>query len=80
MSKVNVFERFVDALDRRSAQLTTFDSKFDYKAGFMQSMVEQMANDSADARAKLIMATRMLEEWADEQDVRDQKRAVDIAM
>lgn len=79
MTKVNVFERFIDALDRRSAQLTTFDGAFDYKAGFMQSMVEQMANDSAEARAKLIMATRMLEEWANEQDVRDQKRAVDIA-
>ena len=79
MSEVKVFERFLDALDRRSAQLTTFDGAFDYKAGFMQSMVEQMANDSADARAKLLMATRLLEQWANEQDVRDQKSKVDTA-
>ena len=79
LAKVEVFERFLDALDRRSSQLTTFDGSYDYKAGFMQSMVEQMANDSADARAKLLMATRLLEQWANEQDVRDQKSKVDTA-
>lgn len=71
MAKVEVFERFLDALDRRSSQLTA--TGYDYKAGFMQSMVEQMANDSADARAKLLMATRLLEEWANEQESRDRR-------
>lgn len=68
MATVKVFERFIDALDRRSAQLSTFDGAFDYKAGFMQSMLEQLANDSADARAKLVMATRLLEQWSNEHD------------
>ena len=68
MATVKVFERYIDALDRRSAQLSTFDGAFDYKAGFMQSMLEQLANDSADARAKLVMATRLLEQWSNEHD------------
>ena len=79
MAKVEVFERFIDALDRRSNQLTTFDGMYDYKAGFMQSMLEFLSRDSADARAKLITATKLLEQWADEQDVRNQKYKVDTA-
>ena len=73
MSKVEVFERFIDALDRRSSQLTTFDGKFDYKAGFMHSMLEQISKDSPEARAKLMMATRLLEEWGSDQEDRDRK-------
>ena len=75
MSQVEVFERFIDALDRRSSQLTTFDGKFDYKAGFMYSMLEQISKDSPEARAKLMMATRLLEEWGSDQEARDRKWA-----
>ena len=71
MAKVEVFERFIDALDRRSDQLTTFDPKYDYKAGFMQSMLEQLARDSADARAKLVMATSLLEQWSNEHEANE---------
>lgn len=76
MPQVEVFQRFIDALDRRSDQLTTFDPKYDYKAGFMQSMLEHLARDSADARAKLVMATSLLEQWADEHEAseRDEQR------
>ena len=75
MSQVEVFERFIDALDRRSSQLTTFDGKFDYKAGFMYSMLEQISKESPEARAKLMMATRLLEEWGSDQEARDRKWA-----
>jgi hypothetical protein len=73
MSQVAVFERFIDALDRRSSQITTFDRQFDYKAGFMHSMLEQIAKESPEARAKLMMATRLLEEWGSDQEARDRK-------
>ncbi len=73
LAKVEVFERFIDALDRRSSQLTTFDGSYDYKAGFMQSMLEFLSRDSSDARAKLITATKLLEEWSDQHEARDRK-------
>jgi len=71
MAKVEVFERFIDALDRRSAQLTA--TGYDYKAGFMQSILEFLAKDSSEARTRLITATKLLEEWSDEQEARDRR-------
>jgi len=80
MSEVTVFERFLDALDRRNDELTKFEGCRDYKAGFMQSLIELMAKDSADARAKLVMATKMLEDWsAEDEQVKRARNAEDEA-
>ena len=81
MSEVTVFERFLDALDRRNDQLTQFEGCRSYKEGFMQSLLELMAKDIPEARAKLLAATKMLENWADEseQDKRARDAEVDGA-
>ncbi len=81
MSEVTVFERFMDALDRRNDEITKFEGCRDYKAGFMQSLLELIAKESPEARAKLLMATKMLEEWSaeDEQAKRARNAEVDGA-
>lgn len=75
MSEVSVYERFNDALNRRSSYLKTFPGSYDYKAGFMQSLLEQLARDIPEVRSRLVMATHMLENWADESE--QDKRARD---
>ena len=78
MSKVTAFERFLDAVDRRASQLNR--DGYDYKAGFFQTFLEGLSDSSPQVASQLVAAARMLEKWADEDEVRNRASEVDIAM
>ena len=71
MSLVPVFERFQDAVDRRSAQLTA--TGYDYKAGFYEGFLKGLVETNPAIAAQLITTTRMIEAWADDHEARDRK-------
>ncbi len=78
MTEVTVFERFMDALDRRNDQLTQFEGCRSYREGFLHSLLEQIAKESPEARAKLMMATKMLEEWGHEFEQEERARKAEV--
>jgi hypothetical protein len=69
MSNVPVFERFQDAVDRRSGQVT--HTGFDYKAGFYESFLKGLVETNPSIAAQVMSATKLLEEWAADQEIRD---------
>lgn len=73
MSNVPVFERFQDAVDRRSTQLGS--RGFDYKAGFYENFLQGLVESNPSLAAQVKTATKLLEEWADDHEARDRKYA-----
>ena len=78
MTKVTAFERFLDAVDRRGAQLNR--DGYDYKAGFLETFLEGLSQTNPQIASQLVAAAQMLEKWADEEEERNRVREVDIAM
>lgn len=78
MTKVSSYERFIDAVDRRASQLNR--EGYDYKAGFLESFLEGLAQTYPNVDGSLIAAARMLEEWADNEEASKRPAEVDIAM
>lgn len=73
MTQVAIFERFQDAVDRRSSQVV--GSRFDYKAGFYENFLQGLVESNPSLAAQVQVATKLLEEWADEHEIRDRKYA-----
>lgn len=71
MTQVAVFERFQDALDRRSTQIAGV--RYDYKAGFYENFLKGLVESNSSIAAQVQTATKLLEEWADEHEARDRK-------
>jgi hypothetical protein len=69
MSEVSVFERFQDAVNRRSSQIT--HTGFDYQAGFYESFLKGLIETHPAVAAQAKTVTKMLEDWSAEQEVRD---------
>lgn len=78
MSNVKTFERFVDAVDRRAAQINY--EGYDYKAGFFESFLEALSQTYPQVDGAMVAAAQMLEKWADEEEQRNRVAEVDVTM
>ena len=67
---VTVWERFEDAISRRSSQCT---EGFNYKSGFYEGFLQHLCERDPKIAAEFTVVTKMLEQWADEHEARHRK-------